>query len=77
MLLIGLTTRNIKASSNILYELFEIYHKDHEDLEISKSQYKIIMDHERLGQHKKNRRTEFLVKWENNQEVLEERDTDL
>jgi hypothetical protein len=53
------------------------FYKNHEVLEISKSQYKIIMDHERLGQHIKNRWTEFLVKWENNQEVLEERDIDL
>jgi hypothetical protein len=36
-----------------------------------------IMDHRRLGQHRKNRRTEFLVKWAKNEEVSWEKDTDL
>jgi hypothetical protein len=36
-----------------------------------------ILDHRRLGQHKKNRRNEFLVKWANGEEVSWERDTDL
>ena len=28
-----------------------------------------ILDHRRLGQHKKNRRNEFLVKWADGEEV--------
>jgi hypothetical protein len=36
-----------------------------------------IMDHHRLCQHRKNRRTEFLVKWKKNEEVSWENDTDL
>jgi hypothetical protein len=36
-----------------------------------------ILDHRRLGQHNKNRRNEFLVKWANGEEVSWERDTDL
>jgi hypothetical protein len=35
------------------------------------------MDHRQLSQHKKNQRTEFLVKWEKNIEVLWEKDTNL
>ena len=36
-----------------------------------------IMDHRRLSQYRKNRRTEFLVKWKKNEEVSWENDTDL
>jgi hypothetical protein len=36
-----------------------------------------VMDHRRLGQHWKNRRTKFLVKWKKNEEVLLEKDIDL
>ncbi|CAK7335362.1 unnamed protein product, partial [Dovyalis caffra] len=34
-------------------------------------------DHRRFGQHKKNRRIEFLVKWAKNGELSWEKDTDL
>jgi len=36
-----------------------------------------IIDHRRLDQHRKNRRTEFLVKWKKNEEVSWEKDRDL
>jgi ribosomal protein L21E len=66
------------------------FYEDHEDPKRSKSQRAPptihkqfddgivkIMDHRRLGQHRKNRRTEFLVKWKKNEEVSWEKDTDL
>jgi len=36
-----------------------------------------IIDHRRLDQHRKNRRTEFFVKWKKNEEVSWEKDRDL
>ena len=66
------------------------FHEDNEDPKRSKSQRAPptihkqfddgivkIMDHRRLGQHRKNRRTEFLVKWKKNEQVSWEKDTDL
>jgi hypothetical protein len=66
------------------------FYEDHEDPKRSKSQRAPptihkqfddgivkIMDHRRLGQHRKNRRTEFLIKWKKNEEVSWEKDTDL
>jgi hypothetical protein len=66
------------------------FYEDHEDPKRSKSQRAPptihkqfddgiikIMDHRRLDQHRKNQRTEFLVKWKKNEEVLWEKDTDL
>jgi hypothetical protein len=66
------------------------FYEDHEDPKRSKLQRAPptihkqfddgivkIMDHRRLGQHRKNRRTKFLVKWKKNEEVSWEKDTDL
>jgi hypothetical protein len=36
-----------------------------------------ILNHRRLGQHKKNQRNEFLMKWADGQEISWERDIDL
>jgi len=66
------------------------YYKDKEDPDKNKPQHAPptvrkqfdddivrIMDYRKLGQHKKNQRTEFLVKWVRNEEVSWDKYIDL